>query len=45
MEELKLKGEDKEEIVTRLTLESEAYQKDLENYIAKTNVSLVVYSS
>ena len=28
-------------MVTKLTLESEAYQKDLENYIAKTNVSFL----
>ena len=39
MDDFKLKLEDKEEMVTKLQLESDAYQKDLENYIAKTNVS------
>ena len=45
VEQMKLKTEDKDEIITKLTLESEAYQMELENYVAKTNVSLLTPST
>ena len=45
VEQMKLKTEDKDEMITKLTLESEAYQMELENYVAKTNVSLLTPSA
>ena len=43
VEQMKLKTEDKDEMITKLTLESEAFQMELENYVAKTNVSLIKF--
>ncbi|XP_053375258.1 citron Rho-interacting kinase-like [Mercenaria mercenaria] len=37
VEQLKLTLEDKEELIEKLEHESQTYQRDLENYIAKTN--------
>lgn len=38
VEQLKLTLADKEEMIEKLGHESQTYQRDLENYIAKTNV-------
>ena len=41
IEQLKHRCQDKQDEVDKLNMENQTYQRDLENYIAKTNVSFI----